>query len=127
MRRNSAPAERKLWECLRNRQLAGLKFRRQQVLAPFVGDFFCAQAKLVIELDGRSHDVLQLKDFNRTMRLIEDGWGVLRFQNGEVNEALEMVLERILMECEQRIGPSLYSDDYPSPRPSPTRGEGEKA
>jgi very-short-patch-repair endonuclease len=124
MRHHAAPAEWKLWQCLRNRQLAGPKFRRQQPLAPFIADFFCSQAKLVIELDGESHNVRQSYDFDRTLKLERDGWDVLRFQNAEVNEDLETVLEKILIECESRIGASLDSHDSPSPRPSPTRGEG---
>ena len=55
MRRDPTPAERKLWHKLRNHRLAGLKFRRQQPLGPFIADFCCPSAKLVVEVDGVSH------------------------------------------------------------------------
>jgi len=54
-RHNSTHAERKLWHHLRNRQLSGAKFRRQVWLGPFIADFFCAEAKLIVEVDGDSH------------------------------------------------------------------------
>jgi very-short-patch-repair endonuclease len=69
MRQNPAPAEKKLWACLRDRQLGGFKFRRQQPVAPYIGDFFCAACKLVVELDGDSHGVRGPYDARRTVRL----------------------------------------------------------
>ncbi len=55
MRHDPAPAEAKLWQLLRNRQLGGFKFRRQTPMPPFIADFYCAELKLIIELDGDSH------------------------------------------------------------------------
>ena len=103
MRHDPAPCEQRLWQCLRNRQLCGLKFRRQQPLGPFIADFFCADAKLVIEIDGTSHLVRQNYDFVRTERLKREGFDVIRFLNQDVRENLDLVLEQVLMECESRL------------------------
>src|SRR2546428_599656 len=81
MRHEPAPAEKKLWHCLRDRQLGGYKFRRQQPIAPFVADFFCAPCKLVVELDGDSHDRRDEYDASRTRRLNRGGLRVIRFLN----------------------------------------------
>ena len=56
LRVRSTPTEALLWNALRSRQLAGLKFRRQQPFGPFVVDFFCATHRLVVEIDGSVHD-----------------------------------------------------------------------
>ena len=55
LRRQLTDAERKLWSVLRNRQLDGAKFRRQQPIGPFIADFVCQQRKLIIKLDGSQH------------------------------------------------------------------------
>jgi len=55
LRRNQTDAERKLWQLLRDRRFAGVKFRRQQPVGPYIVDFVCFEAKLVIELDGSQH------------------------------------------------------------------------
>src|SRR5688500_11778894 len=65
-RRGSLPAERKLWSRLRSRQLNGAKFRRQVWLGPFIADFFCADAKLIVEVDGDSHAGQTAYDERRT-------------------------------------------------------------
>nr|WP_240320755.1 DUF559 domain-containing protein [Sphingomonas crusticola] len=68
LRRNSTPAERKLWAILRGAALDGFKFRRQQRLGPFFGDFVCQSAKLVIEIDGDTHvgPIAESRDARRT-------------------------------------------------------------
>jgi very-short-patch-repair endonuclease len=105
MRHQPAPVEEKLWYCLRNRQLCGHKFRRQQPFAPYVADFFCAVAKLVVELDGESHGEREEYDASRTQRLTRGGLNVIRFQNDDVFHFLDAVLEEILREVE-RLTPS---------------------
>ncbi|HEY7577739.1 MAG TPA: endonuclease domain-containing protein, partial [Acetobacteraceae bacterium] len=55
LRRDATPAERLLWQGLRNRAVGRLKFRRQVPLGPYIADFYCASAKLVVEVDGVSH------------------------------------------------------------------------
>ena len=55
LRKNSTNAERKLWQCLRKRQIGGYKFRRQLVIEPYIVDFVCLEKKLIVELDGGQH------------------------------------------------------------------------
>src|SRR5438874_3505827 len=86
LRRVSTPAERRLWECLRDRRLHGLKFRRQQPLYGYIVDFYCAERRLVVELDGAVHQDPEQQSYDeyRTRQLHERGLTVLRFRNGEV-------------------------------------------
>jgi very-short-patch-repair endonuclease len=56
IRHNATQAEEGLWVALRGRRLAGLKFRRQEVIGPFIADFYCASARLIVEVDGDIHD-----------------------------------------------------------------------
>ena len=65
LRRESSFPERLLWSRLRNGRCAGLKFRRQQPLGPYVADFFCPSARVAVELDGRSHDGREDEDNQR--------------------------------------------------------------
>ncbi len=97
LRRTMTPAERLLWEQLRARRLQGLYFRRQHPLGPFILDFCCPAAKLVVEVDGAVHDAVAQAayDLLRTERLRDDGYTVLRFRNEEVEANLAAVLHRI--------------------------------
>ncbi|NIR02743.1 MAG: DUF559 domain-containing protein [Gemmatimonadales bacterium] len=82
---------------LRNRHLAGAKFRRQHPVGPYILDFYCAQARLAIELDGGQHSeaAQQRRDARRTRVLEAQGVRVLRFWNNEVLAETEAVLETI--------------------------------
>jgi very-short-patch-repair endonuclease len=86
LRRNSTPAEQKLWALLRGASLDGFKFRRQQRLGPYFGDFVCQSRRLVIEVDGDTHDGerAQARDARRTAFLEHEGYRVIRFTNAEV-------------------------------------------
>ena len=97
LRRNATFAERKLWEALGRKAIGGLRFRRQHPIGPYVADFFCPSAKLIIELDGYFHsDVLRARhDEVRTAWLNERGYRVLRFANGTILEAPDGVLDAI--------------------------------
>jgi very-short-patch-repair endonuclease len=95
LRRGMTPAERVLWAALRDRQLAGLKFRRQHAVGPFVLDFYCPASRLVVELDGGVHDGQVEQDQARTEHLTGYGYRVLRFRNEEVLGDLEAVLGQI--------------------------------
>ena len=123
MRQEPAPAEEKLWWCLRDRRLNGFKFRRQVGMGRYIADFYCAVCKLVVELDGDSHDGRQEYDEQRTEELGRRGLKVLRFVNTDVYEHLVPVLEAILKECEARSAKELRSG--PSPPTSP-RSTGER-
>ena len=100
MRHEPAPAEQKLWWCLRNRRLNGFKFRRQYPLRGYVADYYCAESRLIVELDGESHEGREQYDERRTNTLIDEGLRVIRFVNTDVFEHLDAVLEAILAECE---------------------------
>jgi very-short-patch-repair endonuclease len=117
LRRSQTDAERKLWDHLRNRQLGGVKFRRQYFIAPFIADFCCPEKWLIIELDGGQHAERVEADQRRTVRLESQGYRVMRFWNHEVLENIEGVLERI---------GTILSDPHPCPLPRRER-EGESA
>jgi very-short-patch-repair endonuclease len=84
LRRNGTDAERALWRYLRNRSAAGAKFRRQQFIGPYIVDFVCLNARLVIEIDGGQHAVKLTADADRTAFLEREGYRVLRFWNNDV-------------------------------------------
>lgn len=88
-------AERKLWRRLCNRQMGGAKFRRQVPVGPYVVDFLCIEARLVIEIDGGQHAEDGEK---RTRYLQQYGYRVIRFWNNEVLGNLDGVLTRISIE-----------------------------
>lgn len=93
-RRNATPAEEYLWTALRDRKLDGWKFKRQKVIGKFVADFYCREAKLIVELDGAIHDArdAQIADALRTEFLKASGYTVIRFRNEEVlNNVLEVL------------------------------------
>lgn len=94
LRQNPTPAEAKLWQHLRLRQLDGCKFRRQHPHHNAVLDFVCLERKLVIELDG-GHHAESLADRYRDARLVQDGFLVLRFWNNDVIGNFTAVLTRI--------------------------------
>ena len=100
LRARMTDAERKLWLRLRSGRLSGFKFRRQHPIPPYVVDFFCQQAALVIELDGSQHepDV----DAVRTFALERKGLQVLRFWDNQVLTDIEAVLEEVVRIVETR-------------------------
>jgi primosomal protein N' (replication factor Y) len=116
LRREQTDAEVRLWFHLRNCQMSGAKFRRQQPLGPFVADFCCMEVGLVIEVDGGQHSERERADARRTQLLEEQGFLVLRFWNNEVLEQTEVVVERIRMVIEQcRKEGRRYGIKSPSP------------
>ena len=100
LRRPQTPAERRLWECLRDSQLTGYKFRRQHPIDRFIVDFFCAASRLIVEVDGESHSAQEEYDAARTAWLEAQGYQVMRFTNQEVYQQLEGVVATILRECQ---------------------------
>ena len=120
-RRKPTPAEEKLWEALRGRRLAGLKFRRQHPYGWFILDAFCVEHQLEVEVDGgiHTHPAQAEHDAARTEFLEARGIRVLRFSNDEVENHLDEVLKRIV-EATKASPPS------PSPEVEKhTSGEGE--
>ena len=103
LRREQTEWEHNLWTRLRRRQLKGFKFRRQHPIGPFFADFFCPEAKLVVEIDGSQHaDELAL-DKNRTEFLRDAGYRVLRFWNHEIRSEIDAVVQRICDALEKSL------------------------
>ena len=94
MRREPTRGEAVLWRALRTRQLARFKFRRQQPIGPFITEFFCPAARLVVEIDGITHTDPEA-DARRDRWMQGEGLRVLRIASQEVRENLEGVLETI--------------------------------
>jgi len=108
-------AETKLWRYLRNRQISGAKFVRQEPVDHYVCDFVCRELKLIIEADGGQHSESKA-DAVRDRRLSEIGYRVLRFWNNDVLQNIEGVVQTI----ESAI------QDAPHPTPLPASGERER-
>ncbi len=103
MRRNAGDAERKFWSRTRNRRLAGYKIRRQVPIGPFIADFVCPAAQLVIEIDGDQHAEAAAHDEARTRYLERLGYRVIRFPTHEVLHDIEDVLDQVHLALEQRV------------------------
>ncbi len=84
LRKTPTDAESRLWRRLRQKQLDGFRFRRQHPLGPYVADFFCAEARLIVEVDGGQHARALERDDARSRWLAARGYRVLRFWNNEV-------------------------------------------
>lgn len=100
LRRDQTEVERRLWQALRDRRFEKMKFRRQQPIDPYIVDFVCFEAKLVIELDGSQHGaaVNMIADKKRTDFLRSSGFRVKRFGNHELIEHFDAVLDAIAHE-----------------------------
>lgn len=96
LRKNQTKAEIKIWRHLKNRALAGFKFRRQCAIGPYIVDFVCFEKMVVIEIDGGQHAEQLKEDARRTAYLKSRGFEVLRFWNNEVLANTDPVLSVIL-------------------------------
>jgi len=115
MRREPTPAEEAMWRFVRNRRLAGFKFRRQHPFGPYILDCYCPAARLVVELDGNSHATPsgQQDDLERRHYLEAQGILVLRFWNTEVADDPDGVVECIAKICDSRIKRQTPSNTQP--------------
>jgi len=97
LRKSMTPAEKVLWEKLRNRQVRGFRFRRQHPIKDFIVDFFCYDAMLIIEVDGSVHDEIKQneRDEQRTLILNRLGIREIRFTNYEVINHTDQVIKKI--------------------------------
>ena len=97
LRQEYTDAEKALWTKLRDRELEGVKFRRQQPIGPYVVDFAGFERKLIVEIDGGQHNEERTKerDVERTRNLRGMGYQIMRFWNNDVLTNPEGVLERI--------------------------------
>ena len=114
MRSEPTWAEAEMWRVLRAKQFEGVKFSRQVVIAPYIADFVARSRGLIVEIDGDTHALSDVRDARRTRWLEEQGYRVIRFTNLDVREALAGVAEA--------IGVALAA--LPLSQPSPRRGEG---
>ena len=129
LRKNSTDAEKRLWRILRDRRFAGYKFRRQHAMGPYYLDFYCAEAKLAVELDGGRHGFpdKRAQDEERDRYLTSRGILVKRFWNHQVQREPRMVREnlwRLLQERAPHPGnvpkqANAKDHSHPSPWPSP--------
>jgi very-short-patch-repair endonuclease len=109
MRRVPTEAEKKFWWLVRDRRLAGYKFKRQFLIGRYIADFVCLEARLVVELDGGQHSNRLAYDKFRDAYLEARGYRVLRFWNTDFFTNKDGVLEMLL--CQ------LKSPPHPSPLP----------
>jgi very-short-patch-repair endonuclease len=123
LRSRMTDAERKLWYALRDRRFASYKFRRQVPIGPFIADFICYDARVVIEVDGGQH-AESICDTRRDQWFTAHGFAVRRFWNNDVLKNLEGVLLSLLGTLHARTP---HPGRAERGRPSPTRGEGDGA
>jgi very-short-patch-repair endonuclease len=107
LRKNQTPAESIIWAVVRNRQLQGFKFLRQHPIKIwktngrcyfYFADFYCAEKRLILEIDGEIHAQLQDRDEGRDVTLGEYGYSVLHITNAEVSKNIVAVLDKILIQ-----------------------------
>jgi very-short-patch-repair endonuclease len=122
LRREATTAESLLWELLRDRRLLGRKFRRQHPIGQFIADFFCDDARLIIEIDGAVHrePTQQERDRLREEILREHGFAMLRFTNEQIFDHTEQVLQEIAAYV------TAHSYEHPSPLSPPLPKPGER-
>lgn len=117
LRRQPTEAEALLWRRLRNRQLDGWKFKRQFPIDRFVVDFCCADARIVVEIDGGQHGEQTERDAARTEVPSAMGYLVIRFWNSDVLSNADGVLETIA----RTIRPHAFDPPHPNPLPDGER------
>jgi very-short-patch-repair endonuclease len=138
LRANATNTERTLWRCLRSLETEGTHFRRQVPIGPYVADFACMAARLVIELDCSQHgeDGNRARDEQRTRWLESEGYRVIRFWNNDITQNKEGVLDVVYAALygsrdgepkPLRHTRHVRDPSHPTParsarRPSPSRG-----
>jgi very-short-patch-repair endonuclease len=127
LRSDATEPEQALWRALKRIPVYGSHFRRQVPIGPYVADFACLKARLLIELDGGHHsdDAIAAKDEARTRWLRSEGYRVLRFWNAELSENMKGVLDTIyaaLYGSPQSEAVALPTPPRPDGRPCPSRG-----
>ena len=125
MRSNPTGAEHRLWQILRARRLGGWKFRRQPRIGPYIPDFVCHEAMLIVEADGGQH--CSDSDGERDDWLKSQGFHIIRFWNNNIFNNEEGVLTVVLSALAASDAASSRVARTPLPNPSPARGEGSGA
>ena len=106
LRASLTEAENRLWYYLRDRRFRSAKFRRQVPIGPYVADFVCIAARLVVEVDGGQHSERAAYDTARTRFLEARGYRVMRFWNNDVMENIDGVMEVIAAALTQNRSPA---------------------
>jgi very-short-patch-repair endonuclease len=116
LRVNQTAAELLLWAQLRKKRVGSVRFRRRFRIGPYIVDFACLAARLIVEVDGPSHDMTFAADERRTQFLEEQEFRVLRVRNKDVRSNLEGVVKTIELAIAAR----------PLPQAPSRKGRGEK-
>ena len=97
LRQNQTNAEKIIWDKIRGSRLKGYKFRRQYAIGRYIADFYCCEARLVIELDGRIHNQTEIKEYDQIRQNEIEGRNItiIRFSNEEVYKEIESVLTKV--------------------------------
>ncbi len=112
LRKNMTAAETKLWEHLKEKRMLNLRFRAQHPIDRFIADFYCHPLKLIIEVDGDIHKSNEQKKYDIGRETELDRWEikVVRFKNEEIEENIEIIIDKIKTIC------ALRSMELESPR-----------
>jgi very-short-patch-repair endonuclease len=104
LRRADIPAEERLWSNLRGRRLQNFKFVRQIPVGPYIVDFLCREARLIVEVDGATHseDREVAYDTKREVFLKAEGYRIIRVQNEDAYKRIVDVLDGILLALEEK-------------------------
>jgi very-short-patch-repair endonuclease len=103
LRRSAGDAARRFWSRVRGRRLGGFKFRREVPLGPYIADFVCPAARLVVEVDGDQHADAEAYDAARTQFLETLGYSVIRIPTHEILHDIALVLDRVHLALEERM------------------------
>ena len=105
LRNNLTPAEATLWKHITSKQIHDIQWRRQFSIGTYILDFYCPKAKLAIELDGKEHYTIagDKYDYERDNFISSKGIKILRYENKEIWESIEQVIEEINKELQCRI------------------------
>jgi very-short-patch-repair endonuclease len=127
LRRNLSPPEARLWSRLRARKPGAPVFRRQHPIGPYVLDFYCAEARLAVEVDGMSHDCADrpVRDVSRDAWLRARGLTVMRIAASEVMRNADEAADAIVRMATEMIGTSAPSAALARGPPPPLRMGGE--
>jgi very-short-patch-repair endonuclease len=103
LRADQTPPEGVFWSRVRGRRLGGLRFRRQHPIGPYIVDFACVEAMVVIEIDSSYHEGRQERDAERDAQLDDRGWRTVRVTASQLAKNEDGVLETVLRVCRERI------------------------
>jgi very-short-patch-repair endonuclease len=123
LRKMPTPSEKKLWAHLRDNKIKGIKFRRQQVIEGFIVDFFCHQAKLVVEVDGGIHENDGQKIYDEHRRCVFKARGLLEIRLG--NDEIMNNIKNVINAIEQTVNNRIFVEKTLSDRRGVANGRGE--